>query len=97
MASARQRQLGNQERFRRANERLHERIRAVLRDERPVPFLCECADDTCMDPVHLTLDEYRRIRGRDANYLIIPGHPMIEGEDVVCENERYAVVEKRAA
>jgi hypothetical protein len=36
------------------------------------------------------------VRNDGARFLIVPGHATIEGEDVVRENERYAVAEKRS-
>jgi hypothetical protein len=86
-----------QKRFRRANERLHERVGPVIHDEQRVPFLCECADDKCVAAVELTLQEYSHEHDDDSRFVILPGHPMIEGADVVSQNDRYAVVDKSAA
>jgi hypothetical protein len=97
MASRGVRLVENQERFRRANERLSDRIRASEHGARPIPFLCECADDTCTEPVHLTEDEYRAVRADKSHFVIVPGHKTIEGEDVVDEHKDYAVVAKRAS
>jgi glutathionylspermidine synthase len=97
MVSRQERLAKNQDRFRRANERLHERISDLARIDQRVPFLCECADETCTAPVNVTLDEYADVRGARARFLIVPGHPTIEGEEVVAENERYAVAEKSSA
>jgi hypothetical protein len=38
----------NQQRFRRANERLYGAVSPMVDGDRPVPFLCECADASCM-------------------------------------------------
>jgi hypothetical protein len=92
-----ERLVENQERFRRANERLHERVVALARDEQRIPFLCECADEDCVDAVHATLGEYAAVRDDDLRFLIVPGHQMIDGEHVVEERHRYNIVEKPAA
>jgi hypothetical protein len=84
----------NQQRFRQANERLYGAIRAMTDCERSVPFLCECPDDSCMAPTYLTLTEYTGVRSDDSRFIIVPGHPTVDGERVVTENERFAVVEK---
>jgi hypothetical protein len=61
----------------------------------PVPFLCECADGSCTAPVHLSLTQYRGVRSEDSRFVIVPGHPTLDGEGVVTQNDRFAVVEKR--
>lgn len=65
--------------------------------DQPVPFLCECADDSCLAPVALTLPQYRGVRSDEARFAIVPGHQTIDGEDVVTQNETFAVVEKPVA
>jgi hypothetical protein len=92
-----ERLVENQERFRRANERLHERVVTLARDEQWIPFLCECADEECVSAVHATLGEYAAVRDDDLRFLIVPGHQMIDGEHVVEKRERYNIVEKPAA
>jgi hypothetical protein len=94
MVSRQERLTENQNRFRRANQRLRERISGLAGTDQRVPFLCECADEMCTAPVSVTLDEYAAVRANGARYLIVPGHATIEAEDVVAENERYAVAEK---
>ena len=94
MASRQDRLVENQHRFRRANQRLQERVRDRAGVEQRVPFLCECADEECTAPVNLTLDEYKDVRDHRTLFLIVPGHATVAGEDVITENERYAVAEK---
>jgi hypothetical protein len=87
----------SQERFRRANQRLHERIRAIADEDQPVPFLCECADESCMEPVPVTPREYRQVRGDESRFLVLNGHRLAMGEQVVEERGSYAVVAKTTA
>jgi hypothetical protein len=84
----------NQQRFRRANQRLFGAVSPMVDGDRPVPFLCECADASCTAAVHLTLTQYRGVRSEDSRFVIVPGHATIDGEGVVTENERFSVVEK---
>jgi hypothetical protein len=87
----------NQSRFRTENERF--RGRAVsygFRPADPVPFVCECADESCFEVVMLTLEDYEEIRAHPAWFLLAAGH---EDEDATAERivnaERgYAIVEK---
>jgi hypothetical protein len=91
-----QRMVENEELFRTANERLQEHVAERVASDQHVPFLCECTDDLCMARIELTLDEYARVRA-DANHFVIePGHPMMERERVVGQNQRFWVVEKPA-
>jgi hypothetical protein len=84
----------NQELFRLANERLDERVRNLDHDASFIAFVCECADERCLGRVHLTAHEYDDIRSKANRYVILPGHPTVEGESVVEDNRHYHVVEK---
>ena len=42
-------------------------------DGRPVPFLCECSDDFCVEQVTMQLSRYETIR-EDGGYVLAPGH-----------------------
>jgi hypothetical protein len=84
----------NQQRFRRANERLYAAISAMTHRDAPVPFLCECADDSCVAPTYLTLTEYTGVRSDESSFIVVPGHATVDKERAVAENERFAVVAK---
>ena len=85
----------NEAAFRDANERI--RV-AELELEPPlerVPYLCECDDVQCRDPIRLTAREYERIREDGATFAVLRGHrsdgEVIEEHDgyvVVCKTER---------
>ena len=94
MVSRHERLAENQERFRRANNRLNERVRTMVRERQRIPFLCECADESCTEPVSLTPEEYAAVRTSDTRFLIVPGHQTIKGENIVEPHDHYAVVEK---
>jgi hypothetical protein len=83
----------NEATFRRANEHLEERFRA-LGAEGLTPFLCECGDAGCTRTIRLLLDEYDAVRAHPAHFAIIPGHQIHAAERLVEQNERYDVVEK---
>jgi hypothetical protein len=94
MASGQEGLVENQQRFRVANERLNACVRTIVEGDQLVPFLCECADGSCVARVLLTLTEYRDVRSDDSRFAILPGHAMVPGEGIVAQNELYAVVEK---
>ena len=83
----------NEASFRDANEH----IRAAERELDPpidrVPYLCECDDVHCHEPIRLTAGEYERVRRDGATFLIVPGHSST-GE-VLEEHESYLVVCKQ--
>ena len=83
----------NEAAFRNANEQ----IRAAERELAPpldrVPYLCECDDVRCREPIRLSAAEYERIRGDGATFAIARGHSS-DGE-IVEEHDTYLVVRKR--
>jgi hypothetical protein len=84
----------NQELFKQANERLEQALRDKVPEAQALPFLCECADDTCTSAVELKLADYDRVRATDNRFFIVAGHPMIEGEHVVEDHGAHVVAEK---
>ena len=88
-----EKRAANEAMFREANEQ----IRAVERGLEPplerVPYLCECDDVRCHEPILLTAEEYERVRADGATFLIAPGHSS-EG-DVLEPHERYLIVRKQ--
>jgi hypothetical protein len=83
----------NEATFRRANEALYRRFREVGTDEL-APFLCECGDHRCTQTIRLKLEEYEEVREQPGRFVVIPGHEILEVEQVVEAGERYEVVEK---
>jgi hypothetical protein len=89
----------NEALFRSVNERvkeLSERLSLVdVVDQRAMEeYLCECVDIECMERVHVTSEEYERVRSSSLWFLVALGHVAPEIERVVEENERFAMVEK---
>ena len=93
MNSRDERLAENQRAFRIGNERLRGALDRPVGGE-PIPFLCECMDDTCMARVDLTLEEYGVIRRHENRFVIVRDHPTLPRERVVEENGCYQVVEK---
>jgi hypothetical protein len=83
----------NQRAFRTGNERLQDAVGRRVGNE-PVPFLCECLDETCLARVDLTLDEYASVRRHENRFVIVRDHPTLPGEEVVFETGAYQFVEK---
>jgi hypothetical protein len=83
--------------FRHANNRLRDRVRALVAATYRVPFLCECTNDLCFAPVAITVAEYDRIRDGACLFVVVTGHPRLASEGIVSENERFTVVQNKAA
>ena len=68
--------------------------RAASEPDQSIPFLCECIDETCMARIDLTPQEYEVARSDDQWFVIAPGHPRLEGERIVEEDDHFLIVTK---
>ena len=97
MAARDEKLAENQDMSRSANERLQDVAGREAEDGIVIPFLCECADGGCMGRVEITIDDYFLAHLDSDQYVIIPGHPRIDGEMIVGDHGHYEVVTKAAA
>ena len=81
--------------FREVNERLEELNESFGSITGEAAYVCECADAACIEQIRLTLGEYERIRSDPTLFAIVPGHVLLEIEEVVAETTRHQVVRKR--
>lgn len=65
-------------------------------DGQLIPFLCECADSGCLGRIQITAGRYDAIHLDQRDYVILPGHLRIAGEEILEQNEYYEVVKKAA-
>ena len=96
MTTRNERLVDNQRTFRYANERL-QALAGGVSGERLVPFLCECADNTCLGRVPMTLAVYDEIHTDRDLYVIMRHHAVSEGELVVDRHDGFDVARKPAA
>jgi len=87
----------NQSRFREANERI-ELAADKMQLFGPVPFICECADTTCVEIVRLSIEGYEEVRHNPRLFFTAPGHQQIAVDAgagvVVGDGDGYVLVEK---
>jgi hypothetical protein len=83
----------NQALFRDVNERIEDLVGEAWH---PV-FVCECADEHCIETLELSLAEYESIRASPIRFPVKVGHDYPEFERVVALSDGYAVVEKIGA
>ena len=81
--------------FREANEGIEEAARRYSIDG-GIPFLCECAEPSCMEILRLELAEYEAVRATPTHFINAPGHhTAAQGWATVVEQRNgYEVVEK---
>jgi hypothetical protein len=80
----------------------NESLRAAFDEHRPrgartLPFLCECGDRSCTAVVAVEPETYARVRSDPAQFLIAPGHRLLESEEVVAEGTNYQMIRKHGA
>lgn len=84
----------NQSRFRAINEgveEVNESFRLALEEDE---YVCECADNDCMDRIALTPEEYEEVRRVPTHFCIRREHVHPYFETVVQSHDGYVVVEK---
>ncbi len=90
--------MRNEVMFREINERIRELAERFEAGPDPVPFICECSDETCVANVSLTLAQYDELRALPARFVVVPGHeatPLVER--VVFRSWGFVVVRKVGA
>jgi histidinol dehydrogenase len=99
----------NQSLFREVNERIEDvrhttggiRTNASLfehvRQTERIDFACECANDACTEQVSMTVADYESIRADPNRFFVLPGHNIVEVEEIVGEGDGFVVVSKLGA
>jgi hypothetical protein len=87
------RRAENEATFRGANESIEESAQSMALTALPIPFICECEDERCIQIVRLTIAEYEDVRRHGRHFLVSPGHHS-EPDRVVAEADTHTTVEK---
>ena len=93
MTSREKRLAGNEILFRKVNERILELGDAW---DGMLDLVCECSDPSCMGVLKIHVEDYERLRSKSRCFAVLPGHELLEIEDVVERHQYFLVVEKRA-
>jgi hypothetical protein len=85
----------NQTMFREFNERANE-LNARMGFVAPVEWICECANDTCVEPIEMSTHEYEAVRQDGGCFLVAPAdkHFWPHLERVIRHCDRYWIVER---
>jgi hypothetical protein len=96
MPSLEARLARNEVMFRAINERIRELAgRFDQSGTEALGFVCECADETCVERVHLTADQYDDVRAIPARFVVVVGHgatPLVER--IVYRSDQFVIVRK---
>jgi hypothetical protein len=74
--------------------RSNERIEGLRRDDAWLEFVCECTLMDCASFIRMNVDDYGRLRGEPAQFVVSHGHVVNDVERVVAERPGYTIVEK---
>jgi hypothetical protein len=91
MTSQEERMARNETRFREANERVGATAKR-LGVEEPLPFICECGREDCMQVVRVRPSDYERIRSVATHFLYAPGHERHISNSFAVETLEGAVI-----
>jgi hypothetical protein len=82
--------------FRQANEALEQSAAKVGAETDRLPFICECADESCTTVIRVETAVYARVRSDSRLFLNVPGHEVTaQGwAKVVERHPDYVIVEK---
>jgi hypothetical protein len=93
----RERKIGlNEALFREVNERIGEVNRTFAAVTGVIDVMCECGDAGCIERITVDQPEYEAVRREGAQFLIVPGHEIVDVETVVQKTPSYYVVRKNA-
>ena len=86
----------NDSAFRDANEQIRGKAREQhIADDQVIPFICECADESCTTIIQLDLAEYEDVRTDSRQFLNVIGHERSEGPiEVMSKTHDHLVVRK---
>ena len=91
--SEQEKRLGlNEAMFREINERLEAQLPTDRNNH--LSIICECADPDCTARIEISPDEYQAGSAKPRQFILVPGHELVEIEEVVSRTDRYELVRK---
>ena len=84
----------NEALVRTVNEKLEDLNEAFSTFSNTFAIVCECGDPTCLEQIHLRRDDYESLRSDPTRFAVVPGHEVLETEEVVEHRDGYDVVRK---
>jgi 5-bromo-4-chloroindolyl phosphate hydrolysis protein len=87
----------NEALFRAVNQKLCELNEAFSDVTDTYAIACECADVSCVETLHVQVQEYLAVRENPRQFVVLRDHVFPHVERVVSGTDGYVVVEKSAA
>jgi hypothetical protein len=81
--------------FRNVNEQIEGISKALSDLTQTMDVVCECGDITCTERLMITVPAYERVRAESTYFVVLPGHEMLDIEEVVSDHDSYRVVKKQ--
>ena len=85
----------NEALFRSVNEQVRHLAGRHYGALEPTGFVCECADDTCVERIHVPLGIYEAVRADPRRFVVASGHERGGIEQVVENGSGFTIVEKQ--
>ena len=95
MTTSEKRLAMNEALFRETNERLEERLHESVGEEARLEIICECGNLECTERIVLSREEYEAVRSDPSQFAVVPGHVIVDVEEVVGRTERFEIVRKQ--
>jgi hypothetical protein len=73
---------------------VNERIQDLAREDGSLGMLCECGSALCTATLEIDMAGYEQVRRKAREFIVLPGHEMLDKERVVGQAKGYLVVEK---
>ena len=89
-----ERAAANEALFRSVNEQVRHLAGRHYGALEPTGFVCECADDSCTERIHVSLEIYEAVRAHPRHFLVVNGHENYGIEKLVDSGAGFAIVEK---
>ena len=78
--------------FRDVNSRIESATVRTANDSEQLNLICECCLLECIEPLVMTLAEYRHVRSHDDWFVVRAGHEIAEGDAVVDTFRDHAII-----
>jgi hypothetical protein len=86
----------NQSLFREINERVKD-LNSGFSMVLPIgDWICECANDTCVERIEMSADEYEAVRRDGARFFVAPSdeHVLAHSQRIAERHDKYWILEK---
>jgi len=80
--------------FRAVNEKIENMNAAFATVVETFTVVCECGDNTCVDQIHIPVEDYEGARMDPALFIVVPGHEIPDVENIVERTDDFVLVKK---